>query len=84
MKAVGLVDGENCFDLPLTQTELGDTIGLNSVTINRVLQRLRGEGLIALRSERLTILDAERLATVSGFDPNYLHLGMAGRRRSGG
>lgn len=73
MKAVGLVQGET-FDLPLTQTELGDTIGLNSVTVNRVLQRLRAEELITLKGERLSILDANRLLAVSDFNPNYLHL----------
>jgi CRP-like cAMP-binding protein len=73
MKAVGLVQGGS-FDLPLTQTELGDTIGLNSVTVNRVLQRLRAEDLITLKGERLAILDAERLLAVSNFNPNYLHL----------
>lgn len=73
MKTVGLVE-DGMFDLPLTQTELGDTIGLNSVTVNRVLQRLRAEELITLKRGHLTILDAERLMTVSGFDPNYLHL----------
>jgi CRP-like cAMP-binding protein len=73
MKTVGLVEG-NAFDLPLTQTELGDTMGLNSVTINRMLQRLRGEGLITLKRERLTVLDIDRLISISGFDANYLHL----------
>lgn len=73
MKTVGLVQ-DGMFDLPLTQTELGDTIGLNSVTVNRVLQRLRAEGLIALKRGHLTILDAERLMTISGFDPSYPHL----------
>lgn len=73
MKTVGLVN-EGVFDLPITQAELGDTIGLNSVTVNRVLQRLRAEDLITLKRERLTILDAERLMTISGFNPNYLHL----------
>lgn len=70
---VGLVDGQ-AFDLPLTQAELGDTIGLNAVTVNRVLQRLRGEGLITLKQGRLVILDPDRLVALSGFDPNYLHL----------
>lgn len=73
MKTVGLAQG-NVFDLPLTQAELGDTMGLNSVTINRVLQRLRAEELITLKAERLTILDAERLMAISDFNPNYLHL----------
>jgi CRP-like cAMP-binding protein len=73
MHAVGLVR-DRTFDLPLTQAELGDTIGLNAVTVNRVLQRLRAEGLIALRSERLTIPDVDRLMAVSDFNANYLHL----------
>lgn len=73
MKAVGLVQGDT-FDLPLTQTELGDTMGLNSVTINRVLQRLRAEELITLKGGRLAILDAKRLMAVSNFNSNYLHL----------
>ena len=80
MTTVGLVD-EGAFDLPITQTELGDTIGLNSVTVNRVLQRLRAEDLITLKGGRLTILDAERLMTISGFDPNYLHLDGASSAR---
>lgn len=76
MKTVGLVR-DGAFDLPLTQAELGDTIGLNAVTINRVLQRLRADELITLSRERLTILDAERLMAASGFNSNYLHLGQA-------
>lgn len=76
MREVGLVEGDS-FDLPLTQAELGDTIGLNAVSVNRVLQRLRAEELITLKSERLTILDVKRLMAVTEFDPNYLHLGMA-------
>lgn len=73
MRAVGLVE-DKMFDLPLTQAELGDTIGLNAVTVNRVLQRLRAEDLITLKSERLAILDVDRLMAVSVFDPNYLHI----------
>lgn len=75
MKAVGLVDAEDQFDLPLTQTEIADTMGLTPVHTNRMLQRLRADGLIALGKGRLTILDPKRLAFVSGFRPNYLHLG---------
>lgn len=71
---VGLADG-HAFGLPLTQAALGDMIGLNAVTVNRTLQRLRGEGLITLKQGRLVIPDPDRLAALSGFDPNYLHLG---------
>ena len=82
MNVVGLVDGRS-FDLPLTQTELGDTMGLNAVTINRVLQRLRAEELITLKGKRLVILDIDRLREISGFDPSYLHLDFTVNRLSG-
>jgi CRP-like cAMP-binding protein len=74
MHNVGLtVDHE--FELPLTQEELGDALGLTAVHINRVLQRLRAEKLISLKSGSLVILDYPRLEKMSGFNPNYLHIG---------
>ncbi|HEV2747775.1 MAG TPA: Crp/Fnr family transcriptional regulator [Allosphingosinicella sp.] len=72
MKNIGSVT-EGKFDLPLTQEEIADTLGLTPVHTNRVLQRLRGEGLIELKARQLTILDGGRLRQAAGFDPNYLH-----------
>ena len=74
MLAVGLVNADDQFDLPLTQIELADTLGMTSVHVNRTLQRLREGGLITLHRTRLTILDPKRLAEVSGFDGSYLRL----------
>ncbi|HEV2818194.1 MAG TPA: Crp/Fnr family transcriptional regulator [Allosphingosinicella sp.] len=73
MRAVGLAD-EGRFSLPLTQEELGDTMGLTAVHVNRTLQRMRAEKLIMLESRHLTITDAPRLVETAGFEPNYLHL----------
>jgi len=39
LEAVGLVQGGE-YDLPLTQAELGDTLGLSVVHVNRVLKHL--------------------------------------------
>ncbi|WP_334656882.1 Crp/Fnr family transcriptional regulator [Sphingomonas panaciterrae] len=76
IKRVGQVqDGE--FSLPLTQEQLADALGLTSVHVNRTLQRLRTEGLVALRNRRLTILDTERLGEAAGFDSGYLHASAA-------
>jgi CRP-like cAMP-binding protein len=69
---VGLVRDER-FDLPLTQDVIADATGLTSVHVNRVLQKLRGDGLITLASGQLTILDVDGLRKLAGFDPNYLH-----------
>jgi DNA-binding transcriptional regulator LsrR (DeoR family) len=73
LQTVGLAT-ENSYEFPITQEELGDTLGLSTVHVNRVLQRLRGDGLITLSEKRLTIHDVERLKAFAGFDPNYLHL----------
>lgn len=74
MRSVGLVNDTNQFDLPLTQTELADTVGLTSVHVNRTLSRLREQKLIKLPGGRLTILEPERLAELTGFNEHYLRL----------
>ena len=73
MKAVGLADGHSC-ELPITQAEIGDALGLSTVHVNRSLQELRGDGLVELRSGSLTALDWEGLKQAGEFDPLYLHL----------
>jgi CRP-like cAMP-binding protein len=73
MKNIGLVDGHR-FEVPLTQEEIGDALGLTSVHVNRVLQRLRSEDLISFSHGMLTIHDYRRLEKASGFNPNYLHI----------
>ena len=76
MKMIGLVE-DNRLDLPLTQEDIADSAGLTPVHINRVLRRLRDEGLIELRHRVLTVLDVAALKQAGGFDDTYLH----GRRR---
>jgi CRP-like cAMP-binding protein len=73
LKAVGRVEG-GTIHLPITQAELGDTLGLSTVHVNRVLQELRKEGLIRFQGDALTILDWERLKTVGEFTSTYLSL----------
>lgn len=72
MALVGLVS-ENHFRLPLTQEMIADATGLTPVHVNRVLQRLRSDGLIVLEHGELTIVDGAGLGRLAGFDPNYLH-----------
>jgi CRP-like cAMP-binding protein len=73
LETVGLASGDR-YELPITQAELADTVSLTSVYLNRVLQRLRREGLITLQGKNLVITDVGRLKAFSGFNPNYLHL----------
>jgi CRP-like cAMP-binding protein len=60
-------------DLPLTQEQLADVLGLTPVHVNRVLQQLRGAGLIAMRGRVMEIFDYPGLRSIAGFDPAYLH-----------
>ena len=73
VQAVGLSHGLS-FDLPITQIELADTVGLTPVHTNRTLAKLRADGLVSWRGRVLTILDLDRLTSLSMFNPAYLHL----------
>jgi CRP-like cAMP-binding protein len=73
LRAVGLTEDDS-FKLPLTQAELGDTLGLSTVHVNRVVQELRAQGLITWRGEMLVIDDWERLQELAEFDPTFLSL----------
>lgn len=73
LKAVGQVEGGS-FDLPLTQSLLGDVLGLSTVHVNRLIAELRREGLVRWNHSRVEILDWPRLAAVAEFDATYLRL----------
>lgn len=62
------------FRLPLSQGELGDTMGLSVVHVNRTVRELRERGLIAWQGDEVRILDWPRLARLAEFDPAYLDL----------
>ncbi len=72
LDVVGLVAPDNSYDLPMTQTELGEALGLSMVHVNRTLQALRRDGTITLGKGRITLHQPERLMALSGFDPAYL------------
>ena len=73
LRIVGLAD-EGRFALPITQSEIGDALGLTSIHVNRTLQVIRSQGMITLKKRELVINDIEQLRAFAGFDANYLHL----------
>jgi CRP-like cAMP-binding protein len=79
MKKLGLTDGSVC-DLPVTQQELADSLGLSLVHVNRVLQRLRGSGLVSLGRGALKVHDWDGLQQAGDFDPSYLSLNVVKRQ----
>ncbi len=70
---VGVGSGDR-FELPLTQDDLADALGLTPVHINRVLRRLREENLMTLSNNTVTIYNLPELRRQSGFDDRYLRL----------
>lgn len=73
LRAVELAAGYSC-QLPMTQSDLADALGLTTVHVNRILQKLRADGLIETRGTWLTVPNWERLKQAGDFDQTYLHL----------
>ncbi len=71
--AIGLAEDHTC-DLPITQDEVGEALGLTAVHVNRVVQQMRAESLIETKGTRLTIPDWDRLKEVGEFTSRYLQL----------
>lgn len=65
--------GPSRFQLPVNQEHLADALGLTTVHLNRVLQRLRASGLLDLSRKVLTIPDINELRKAAHFDRSYLH-----------
>lgn len=71
LQAVGLTT-DHAFELPLTQAELGDTLALSAVHVNRTLMELRRLKLVTFQNRFLRIHDFAALRAASGFEPTYL------------
>lgn len=69
----GLAAGHR-YELPMSQEQLADALGLTTVHVNRTLRVLIAEGLI-LRDHRFVSFPRwDDLKRVSGFQSRYLHL----------
>jgi CRP-like cAMP-binding protein len=74
LKVAGLGE-ETDYELPMTQEQLADCVGLTPVHVNRTLKALEADNLITRKTSRgITIGDWKKLADAGDFDSNYLHL----------
>jgi hypothetical protein len=73
LQAIGQAQ-DAVYQLPITQSDLADAMGLSLVHVNKNLRRLREDGLITFRANEVRVHDWERLRSVSEFDPAYLQL----------
>ena len=71
LEKVGLANGAS-FELPMTQLDIADALGLTPVHVNRVVQELRRSGLLELNKYAVSLPDPKRLKEVAAFDDLYL------------
>jgi CRP/FNR family transcriptional regulator len=66
--AGGVIDS---FDLPLTQSDIGDALGLTKVHVNRTIRALERDGVIERNGRRVRILDPGLQMRRTGFVDRY-------------
>jgi CRP-like cAMP-binding protein len=77
LHAAGLAD-ERRYELPMTQEQIADAVGLTPVHVNRVLQDLGRKRLIVRDKRAVEILDWDGLRDVGDFNSRYLHFEAGG------
>lgn len=78
-KFAGLVEANAC-PLPLSQTQLGEMLGLSLPSINRHLQAVRRTKAADHRGGKLVVRSWAKLASLGEFDSGYLHQIVPNRR----
>jgi CRP-like cAMP-binding protein len=73
LRVIDRVSGPE-FDLPLTQEQLGEAMGITSIHVNRILKQLQHLGVMKFQRGRITILDEAKFNDAADFDRLYLHL----------
>ena len=72
LRVIGRVEGNN-FEMPLTQEEIGEALGITGVHVNRVIRQLREDGIVELQRGRVNVLDEHKFQELADFDHRYLH-----------
>jgi CRP-like cAMP-binding protein len=62
------------FELPLTQQDLGDAVGLTKEHVNRSLKALEQTGLVERSGKLIRISDVDALARLVGFKDRHGHV----------
>ena len=72
---IKIIYGDNIIneiEFPLTQEDLGDTLGLTQIHVNRTLKGLRERGLMEIKNKRLTIHNIDEMKELGSFDEKIL------------
>jgi CRP-like cAMP-binding protein len=72
-RTAGIFTGDS-FELPMTQEQLGDAVGLTSVHVNRTLKSLEADGAVHRTKRYVKFSDWDGMREIGDFNPLYLHL----------
>ena len=73
LEARGLTDTMG-YELPMTQEQLGDALGLTPVHVNRMMKVLEDQGYITRSKRDISFPQWKMLRDVADFNARYLHL----------
>jgi CRP-like cAMP-binding protein len=74
LEGAGMAEPGGGYELPMTQEQLADALGITPVHVNRVLRDLDRDGLIVRDKRFVRLPNWEALRRVGGFSELYLHL----------
>jgi CRP-like cAMP-binding protein len=61
------------FEMPLTQEQISEALGITPVHANRVIKQLRDDRIVDISRGRVAVLHEAKLAELAQFDDRYLH-----------
>lgn len=76
MRYAGVSSERSC-ELPMTQEQIADAVGLTAVHVNRTLKSLVAEGVIERDKRKISFTNWEKMTEIGDFSALYLHLDQA-------
>ena len=61
------------FDMPMTQPDIAETLGLTPIHVNRVIRQLFADRVVEMHRGEVKVLNQGALVRIADFDPSYLH-----------
>lgn len=71
LTAAGMAE-HGTYELPISQVDLSEILGLTHVHTNRMLAKLRNDGLVTFKGKKVEVHEWDGLVELAEFDPFYL------------
>lgn len=82
LHAMGMVQHQS-YDMPLSQGEVADLVGMSPVHVNRTLQSLRARGLVEWSGHQVRLPDPAEVARLAQVSPDFVSIVMEFGERAG-